>query len=303
MNIKINGITLDVSLEKEKYVGEILSEIAKWLSDSGHVLSGLSVDGKEVSVSKIEDVFKKEISSVEILDIKTETVAFLTSSSLASLLEDIKKFENLNYEEKTKFYNNWKESACANFIKDETPELFTLCENTFLRGELSCQILTSIAEERLREVDDPDKEFANIEPILNNICDKLVDLPLDIQTGKETQAAQTIQLFTAVTEKILRIYYQLDIQGYFIKRKDKNTSKNKEQADSVYAEQLNADNEKIIEKITEFTSILQELFTAYQKNDSVLVGDLAEYEASVRIKEIYTTIMSKIQIPDMEKQR
>ncbi|MCL2184884.1 MAG: hypothetical protein FWB86_03380 [Treponema sp.] len=284
MNIRINGVTLDVSLEKEKYVSEILTEIEKWLSDSGHVLSGLTVDGKEMNASEIDNVFKKEISTIENLDIHTESISFLTSSCLSVLLEDIKKFESISFEEKSNFFNNWKETSCAKFINEETPDLFSLCENTFLRGEISCQLLVSVTEERIREINEPDTEFSKLESVINEICGKLTDLPLDIQTGKEAQAAQTIQLFTAITEKIMRIYYQLDTQGYFNK------------------EQYEAEKEKIIKRITDFTGILQELYDAYQKNDSVLVGDLAEYEASVRIKEIYSIILSKIQ-PQTEKLR
>ena len=272
MEIKINDQILDVSLDNEKTLGEVLSAMEQWLSNSGHVLSGLRIDGIDVKASQIEEAFTREIDSVKCLEIETNTAAELTVSSLVRLLEDIKEYENLNFEDKTKFFENWKESVCGRLLSSEIADIYELCVRTFSQGDVTTQNLSLIAEERLREVTDPLKECEKIEPVLNEICEKLVDLPLDIQTGKDMKAAQTIQLFTALTEKIFRVFYQIDIQGY--------TSDKPENI-----------KEQIIRQITEFTDVLKELLDAYEKNDSVLVGDLAEYEASVRIKELYKVIM------------
>ena len=273
MEIKLNDKILDASLDNEKTIGEVLSVIEQWLSSSGHILSGLSVDGVPVKASEVEDIFTRDITSVKCLDIQTNPLSEITVSSLITLLDDIKEYEKLKFEDKADYFNKWKETACGRFISKEMTDLYGLCERTFLSGDMGSESLSSIAEELLREITEPVKEFGNIEPVLNEICEKLVDLPLDIQTGKDRKAAQTIQLFTALTEKILRIYYQMDIQGYF-KANEQDTKNKKE----------------IIGQITEFTDVLKELLEAYEKNDSVLVGDLAEYEASVKIKEIYAAI-------------
>jgi len=271
MEIRINGQQLNANLENEKTVGEVLAGIDQWLKDTGYVFSGFSVDGQQITGSMVDDVFLKDIYSINILDIQTESLASHIFLSLITLLDDITIYENLNFKEKTKFFDTWKESACARFISAQMTDLFSLCVNTFSHGHLSSADLRSIAKERQREVSEPVNEFANITSVLDSICERLIDLPLDIQTGKETQAAQTIQLFTAVTEKILRVFFQLDIQKFL------NTDKDQ--------------REKIIQQINDFTDILKELLDAYERNDSVLVGDLAEYEASVRIKEIYSAIL------------
>jgi len=272
MEIRINEQKLDANLEKEKTIGQVLAALEQWISDSGHILSGMRVDGISVTASQIEEVFNREIDSVKILEIETNSLAQISASCLVTLLDDIKQYESLDFQEKTKFFDNWKESACAKFLFTEMSGLYKLCSSAFSSGEISIQTLSSITEERLREVTEPLKEFTDIEPVLNQTCEKLIDLPLDIQTGKDIKAAQTIQVFTALTEKILRIFYQLDTQGFFY-------------ADGEF------EKEKLIQKINGFTDVLKELLDAYEKNDSVLVGDLAEYEASVKIKELYTAIL------------
>ncbi|MCL2806399.1 MAG: hypothetical protein FWD26_10720 [Treponema sp.] len=272
MEIRINGQTLDVNLDNEKTVGQVLAGLEQWLSDSGYILSRLSIDGQEITASQVEEIFVKEIETVKILDIQTENLADITASSLVTLLDDIKEYESLDFNNKTKFFDTWKESAQAQFICAEINDLFSLCTGAFSKGGISAENLYSITEERIREVKEPVNEIKNLEALLNEVCEKLVDLPLDIQTGKDLKAAQTMQLFTSVTEKIFRIFYQLNTQGYL----------------------TDSEENKIIEQITDFAGILKELLEAYEKNDSILVGDLAEYEASVRIKKLFSAILENI---------
>ncbi|MDR2543693.1 MAG: hypothetical protein LBC80_09655 [Treponema sp.] len=272
MKILINGKELDFTLGDEKNIGQVLAEIESWLSNSGHVISKLSIDDSVISASQIEDAFEMNIDTVKSLEIHTDTRPDLTSSSLLALFEDIKEYESLDYEKKAGFFENWKKSAQAAYICRQMPDLFSLCVKTFLHGEVTLAYLSSVTEERLHELNDPLNEILKIEPLLDDICTRLVDLPLDIQTGKDIKAAQTINLFAAVTDKIFRIYYELSIQGYFVIDNE-------------------SEKEQMTKLIGEFTNILKELMESFERNDLVLVGDLAEYEASVKIRELYNVIV------------
>jgi hypothetical protein len=155
------------------------------------------------------------------------------------------------------------------------PELYSFCVGAFLHGEITPETLISITEEIQREVNTPVSEFKNIEPLLGDTCERLIRLPLDIQTGRDSIAAQTIQVFSAVAEKIFRIFKQLDIQGYLKGPSEKGKS--------------------LSHLITNFGILLKDLLEAYEKNDSVLVGDITEYEASPKLKELYAAILENIQ--------
>jgi len=280
MEIKINGQAADITLDCEKNMGEILAGLDRWLSNLGHSLTGLSIDGKDVEASQLDEIFSLEKDSIKVLDIYTASIAELTAMGLANLINDIEAFENLKFEDKSNFFINWEKSAQAKLIKENMPELFSLYIDLFSRGGISCQTLRSITEERLREVNDPADEFSKIEPLLKETCARLVDLPLDIQTGKEGRAAQTIQLFSGIVEKILRITKQLNLQGF-----------------------LDQDNDEksLTGILNEFSSILKELLDAYERGDSVLVGDLAEYEAAPRLQELFAAILKKSREPADEQ--
>jgi len=128
--------------------------------------------------------------------------------------------------------------------------------------------LRSITEERLREIQTPVDEFSNLRPLLEETCARLTDLPLDIQTGKDARVSQTIQIFIGITEKIFRVYRQLEIQGYIPK---------------------SAAEKNLTQQINDFNGAVKELLLAYERNDTVLIGDLAEYEIAPRLQKIYYT--------------
>jgi len=276
MDIKINDMALDISLENENTLGDVLAGLEQWLSNSGHRISELKIDGQAVTSSMLEEAFKKDVKTIKSIDIYTNVIAELSAASLLNLIEDIKKFEALSFEEKSKYCEKWQETATAQFISAELPDLYAFCRNVFNNGDVTPQTLLSITEEIQREVNDPKSELINLEPILNEICVRLTDLPLDIQTGKDARAAQTIQLFSAVTEKIFRIIKQLNTQGY------------------LSPDVQQTDNKSLTELMSYFSNILRELLEAYEKNDSVLVGDLTEYEASPKIKELYKAILENV---------
>jgi hypothetical protein len=271
MIIKINDKPLDFSLDNEKTLGEVFTSIEQWLSNSGHRLSEILIDGQAVSAAMVEEIFKKDVKTIKNLDIKTNAVAELAAASLQTLQKDIDEYESLKFDEKPKFFDDWKKSAQALFISEEMPDLYSYFKNTFSNGEVSVATLRSVTEEIQREVNEPVKELEKIEPILNEICDKLINLPLDIQTGKDLLAAQTIQLFSAITEKIIRLFYQLSTQGYIVQIEEAK---------------------KIAGGFSNFKNILTELLESYEKHDIIIVGDVAEYEAAPKLKELYINILN-----------
>ena len=157
------------------------------------------------------------------------------------------------------------------------PDLYSFFVNSFSGSDINTRAVFSMTEERLREVKAPLAEFSNIKPVLEETCSRLENLALDIQTGKDSRSAQTIQLFSGVSEKILRILNQLDIQGYLSGKKQFSPI------------------------IGEFGNLVEELLSAYEKHDTVLVGDLAEYEAAPKLKELYSVITENSRKPVQEQ--
>ena len=150
-------------------------------------------------------------------------------------------------------------------------DIHELANHSFLGEGLSAGDLGKIVEERLRELTDSGKEIKTIEKPISEIIRRLEELPLDIQTGKDSRAAETIQLFSQIGEKLFRLI-QIDKNRGLL-------------CDSFCIDGLSAK-----EFLNDFGAVLGELTAAYRNQDTVLAGDLAEYELAPRLLNLFSAI-------------
>ena len=273
MNIRINGQKADIRLEKERTVGEILAGLEQWLANTGHRLSGIEIDGQTIHSGDVEVSFNRSIDSVTDLNIKTSSLPELVAEGLVHLLGDIEEYENASFAEKQSFAGEWDERPESRLLAEELPDLCELARKTFSGEGISTQGLRSMAGERLRELQDPAGETVRMEPLIAQVCVRLEELPLDIQTGKDARAAETVNIFSGAAEKVFRLFNVLKTEGFPV-------------------EEITVEEISVSAYISEFGAALRELLAAYEQHDTVLVGDLAEYEMSPRLRGLYTAIQN-----------
>jgi hypothetical protein len=266
MNILINGQIADITLENEKSLGEVLQILDRELAKSGAGLNALAIDGQAVDPSNLSSVFSKDINTIQKIEIQVNSSDQLFAQALIQIYNDILEYENLDYAQKTLFFESWKTSTHALFSQKEIPDIYELF-TAYTQGSINMLTARSVLEERLREIAHPEEELASIKKNVDECCARLLDLPVDMQTGKDRQAAQTIQLFSGIAEKIIRISKWLILQ--------------------------NPDNEESIKTLfSGFGKSVKEILEAYKKNDTVMTGDIAEYEIAPSIKELYSTMLN-----------
>jgi len=275
MRIRINGADADIQLEAEKNVGEILYGLDSWLSGTGHRLSGFAIDGKAADSGSMEAYFDKSVDAVKTLDITTSAIVDLFAEGLLHTLQDIGAYEAAGFEDKSRFAEQWKQSPQALLLADQSPDLFDWAVKVFSGEGASPQGFRLLLEERLGELRDPAAEMVKAGPLVEEICARLEDLSLDIQTGKDSRAAETASAFSAVAEKVFRVFNTLKLAGFPV-------------------EEITVENAFITTYITEFGTALRELLAAYEQHDTVLVGDLAEYEMAPRLRRIHAAILDAI---------
>ncbi|MFP3089199.1 hypothetical protein LQZ21_02605 [Treponema sp. TIM-1] len=276
MNITINGNPADITLEKEQTLGELLSGIEDWLLGLGHTLSGLQVDGAVIGVDSVADAFQWDLEKIKTVAIKTSTHSELLAEALFTAREALGTYGDALFDQQNRLREQWKQSPAGVFLSEKAPELYDSMVKT-LQGEgLSPQKMEYLIDERLREVENPQKEILSMGGAVTGIVQRLEDLPLDIQTGKDQQAAETVALFSGIIEKLYRLISLLNQQGLL--------------TDEVTVEDLS-----IQAFIEEFTAALKELLAAYEVKDAVLVGDLAEYELAPRLLKLYSALRSSVE--------
>jgi hypothetical protein len=271
MDITINGKPADITLESEKTVGQVLAGFDQWLKGSGYRLSGLAIDGETVNTGSLAAFFDRELDHTGTLDIQTSAVLELMAEALCNLRQDIKDYEAADFEEKKGLYQRWHTRPEALFLAEQIPEIHEWTEKCFAGEGVSPGELLNLAEERLRELQDPVGELNNAEPLIQAIARRLEDLPLDIQTGKDGRAVETVRLFSNIAEKVFRLFDLLKAVGYDVTA-------------------LTVEHIPISDYIDEFSTALKELLAAYETKDAVLIGDLAEYELAPRFSSLYAAL-------------
>ncbi|MDR1446950.1 MAG: hypothetical protein LBI90_08660 [Treponema sp.] len=271
MEISINGEKGGITLEQEKTAGEVLSGLENWLRNSGHRLSGIKINEELVKAVSLGDVFDRDLGDIENMDILTSSWAELAADALAALIRDLCDFEESDFQDRSRFAAEWIESPSSRFLSEEIPEIHAWASFAFSGQGYSPPELKLIAEERLRELGDPRAELGKIGKLVEELEKRLEDLPLDFQTGKDRQATETIQIFSAAAEKIMRIYAILKVEGYdLISRR--------------------VEDKTLPEYVEEFNTALRELAAAYEAKDMVLAGDIAEYELAPRLTRLFAGI-------------
>ncbi|MDR2363463.1 MAG: hypothetical protein LBD65_03505, partial [Spirochaetaceae bacterium] len=177
MNVTINGNPVDITLEKERTLGELLGGIESWLLGSGHSLSGLEVDGAAIGIDSMEEAFQWELEKIKTIAITASTRSELLAEALFTAKEILKTYGTVSFDEQGPLREQWEKSPAGAFLSEEGPDLYEGMVKT-LRGEgLSPKKLEGLMDERLRELGTPLKELVNMEGIVSGIARRLEDLP------------------------------------------------------------------------------------------------------------------------------
>jgi hypothetical protein len=271
MKISINGSPANITLEAEKTIGDILSGMDRWLEGTGSRLSGLLIDGRKIDARGMDEAFGRNLDGIASLDIIVSSWRELAAEALLTLREICDAWETLPFERREETRKRWESAAAAAFLASEIPDMYDFAGRSLSGEGLSPESLSLLLTERLLELEDPRGEINRAESLVSAIAGRLEDLPLDIQTGKDGRAAETMQLFSRTAEKLFRLLFMLKSSG-------------------LSPETLVIDGRDAKDFMAEFNSALKELNAAYENRDAVLIGDLAEYELAPRFTKFFTAL-------------
>ena len=291
MEIKINGRLADITLETEKTVVEVLSGLHQWLErtaeTAGHSVSGVEIDGKNYGSLSLEEAFDLPLADISSMNIKTSSQAELMLEALVLLKKDLELYKELDAEEQFKFSEHWEKSVTALFFKDHEQNLYNIVRKFFKESsaaeaddaaaEFSVTNVISFITERIREIENPMEEMKTLLSLAEETAKGLEDLPLLMQTGKDNKAAETIMIFSSLMEKIFRLIYIIKYFGTDI--------------ESIEVSSMNgSEKQSLKDYISEFSAALKELLSAFENKDTVLVGDLSEYELAPRLRQLVSVL-------------
>jgi hypothetical protein len=271
MVIYINEKPADITLDTEKNLGDVMSGIELWIAPSGSRIKKIHVDDKDISTDALGEAFSINVAEINKLDVFISPWRELAAEALEDLYETCILFNKAAFDERKNIVDEWEESSAARFLLSDIPEVSYLA-GLALSGEgLSTSDFCMLIEERLCELRSPKDEIDNSTAKIELIAKRLEELPLDMQTGKDQKAAETIQLFSGISEKLFRILFIFKSEGF-------------------PSETFTIDGLPSKTFLEEFNSTLKELSSAYENHDTVLVGDIAEYELAPRLLKLFSAM-------------
>ncbi len=287
MEIKIDRQTIDFSLEKETTVGEVISGIEQWLSTTGLFISMIKVNREELQLEDRGDWQRTPLERVKEIDVSTETQFEQQYEALDTVSHYFNAFYNAL---KNKQYNAARElheesgpvidylSSLLGVQKEDSATPLSQFQQLIassgipdgvIKKEENAQQLMQytgaliiLIRERMNEIAFPVEELRNLMKLLVKTNEEIKDVSLLLQTGKDREAMDLVVRFTELSQKLLRIIHILDISA------------------------LAVDGRSLQEFYQELNGFFQELHEAFELDDSVLIGDVFEYEIAPRIEKL-----------------
>lgn len=268
MEIYIDGHALDATLENEKTVGDLLASLEEWLSGAKRRLAAVTIDGRKIGADSLDAAFSLGLAGCTRLDVETSSIIELYVEALLAARFHIEQKAHSDTAGDI-ITRSWDTSGGRSFLGEAYPVFAARLDGFILRGTGDKKKLVLEIEERLSELANPEDALVSMKETIHDITARLESLPLDIQMGKDREASETVFLFSETTDRIFRIL-----------------SFAPKPAAKPHAA-LHSENDTFFE---EFSGVLKEFLSAYETRDSVLIGDLAEYEVSPRLSELYNRL-------------
>lgn len=292
MEILLNGKPLDVTLENEKNLGEIINGVEIWLKNSDLLITSIKISDKEL-LSEIPEKWKNTlIGDIDQVALTVKPTSEVHASSLQNIVhfitmlkqafsnKDVNLLHELNdgypfmieslslltKQYKFKEVKNYTLFFANHFPSINPQKVIALTEKELHEAIIIIDTLLTHLIEMTEEINDPFNSLQKCGEKIKTSIQDISEVSILLQTGKDREAMNTLVSFSDTLQKFLRIF--------LILKENKN----------INVDSLTISDMSIEEYASELNGFLKELIDAFQINDSVLIGDLLEYEIAPRLE-------------------
>ncbi|MCQ2594307.1 MAG: hypothetical protein MJ196_03505 [Treponemataceae bacterium] len=189
MDVLLNGIKLDITLEDEKNIGDILRAMETELDKNAATIIEVCADGTIISAEMLDKLFDQPIDSVNELSIKS-----ISALEVSNIIREV----------------------CSHF---------------------------------------------------NALADKLEELPVQLQKNEDKKAMETV---TELADSLSLLFQTIPYVNLFPEK----------------FSDLTVESEPLAPFVEQFPALMQDFLSAVESNDTVSIGDLAEYEISPKLRQL-----------------
>ena len=309
MEIVVNNEKIDFTLENEHTLGEVIAAVEAWLNKSNLVAASIYLDLRDSDKQERDLIEEPEenwsgtpIGRIERLVITARLVMEIQFSNIQTVLSyldllksavekrDQSKIEDLlqGREDTFKSLNLIYTSSLNPSSFQEINDLRSLLEGANAETILAwpdgmrkraldiIEVLDGMLSTRLDEMINPFTVLASSIKELELASNEIKDVSVLLQTGQEQKAMAAIIEFADLSQRLLRVLSSL------------------EESSHISLKELKIGEERASRFFADFNGILRELIGAFDTKDTVLIGDLLEYEVAPRI-ELFLNFLREVQ--------
>ncbi len=309
MEIAVNNEKIDFTLENERTLGEVIAAVEAWLNKSNLVAASIYLVLRDSDKQERDLIEEPEenwsgtpIGRIERLVITARLVMEIQFSNIQTVLSyldllksavekrDQSKIEDLlqGREDTFKSLNLIYTSSLNPSSLQEINDLRSLLEGANAETILAwpdgvrkraldiIEVLDGMLSTRLDEMINPFTVLASSIKELELASNEIKDVSVLLQTGQEQKAMAAIIEFADLSQRLLRVLSSL------------------EESSHISLKELKIGEERASSFFADFNGILRELLGAFDTKDTVLIGDLLEYEVAPRI-ELFLNFLREVQ--------
>lgn len=280
MNISMNGTATEVAVAGRN-VGEILSELDEHAEKAGAIITCIRYNGATLDAESIPGITGAAADGPGTLELTAEPATGMKARAIETLLQLVEAAATASDEATVAAVRQaWTSYRLA------FDGLYSAEESSFLDAfgmELAgngdeiqstagisgtASQLASFFSERLTELQNPAGSMLAASLLFDSIRTDLSEVAVRLQTGKEAEGMHTMVMVVELINKTVRILpdFMRTVPG---------------------AAGLSIEGRNIGEFYDDFNVVLRELAGAFENKDSVLIGDLAEYEILPRLSAFF----------------
>jgi hypothetical protein len=286
VEIQINNQNLDFTIESNETLGQVVHDIESWLRGTDLVLYSVKHGDQELLARPYEEWSSTPHSEVGTLELKVKHTRELTLLNLRTVLEYLEMLKRAvesgdadRLGELAPGFSALAESLHKHFPDPDAAlqamiALFAEQQNNAWTEEKSRQavglidLVSTKVRFRIQEIEDPKAALKVLSGALKHCIEEISEISLLLQTGKDRQAMDTMVRFSELSQTLIRLVASVFPEGG---RPEGN---------------LEVGGISLQEFYRQLNTVLSELLQAFEARDSVLIGDLMEYEIAPRLEQM-----------------
>jgi len=285
MQITINDQPLDFTLERNETLGEVVREIKAWLEGSDLVLYSVKYRERDLLASPAEQWEGTAHTEVEELAVTVRPTAELRLENLLTVLEylelldrSLKEASEAGLAELAPGFAAMVESVeqvapgepalerlSALLAEGEAGPLAAWPSERVQEARQAVEGLQALVRRRLERFGDPRAAALELTESLARCRGDAEQVAPLLQTGRDKEAMNAIIRFSDLFQGVGGVLHALGAAGRPLR---------------------SLGDRSLQEFYTEMNGFLSELLEAFAAQDSVLIGDLMEYEIAPRLEQL-----------------